>query len=171
MNSCHCVWSAWFALWVKTWVRVEQSSGRESSGTGCWCSWDVDPPCGYCRWRPAARLESSDLSSHTQTGTDTSCTWKGNVWYESVTQTCKSLLEIHTVFWLMMVEVHFALHLFLVLVKRSFTYPRLYPTGQLVCLISSHPFPQWDHQGWCMRCSQIWHSNLISLMHCLQVWD
>lgn len=55
---------------------MERSSGMESSGTGCWCSWDVDLLCGYCRWQPATQRENSALSSHTQMGTGTSYTYK-----------------------------------------------------------------------------------------------
>lgn len=55
---------------------MELSSGRESSGTGCWCSSDVCLLCDYYRWQPAADLESSGSFSHTQTGTNISYTCK-----------------------------------------------------------------------------------------------
>lgn len=76
MNSGHCVQSECPAQQTKWWGGVGRSLGRGSSGTGCWCSLDGDPLCDCCRWLPAARPESSGPSSHTRTGTDTSCTYK-----------------------------------------------------------------------------------------------
>ena len=70
-------WPWCCASWVRTGVHAEHNLGRESSGKGCWCSWDVDPLCGCCRLLSAAHLESSDLSSHTQMGTDISYTYRG----------------------------------------------------------------------------------------------
>lgn len=75
-RSGRCARSECFARRTRRGGSAGRSSGRDSNGKGCWCSWDAAPPCGYCRWRPAAPPESSGPSSHTQRGTDTSCTCK-----------------------------------------------------------------------------------------------